>query len=102
MKEINKISKEELDSINKSFSSKGEEKVLRKGKGGELLGVEKRRAAVKPIKIVSAEGRIVRHMKSVVMKDGRQITVAKKGDVFSKIPLSIRNLVTWSDSDFEK
>lgn len=95
------IPKEDMKLINDSFKDTGAVETLGKDTHGHVIEARKKVVNEKVITIMDFSGRTLKHQKAVVILGRGQLVVGVKGQKYDDIPLEDRNLVTWSESDFE-
>lgn len=95
------IPQKDLDAINKSFSDTGEVQTLGKDGFGNLKTAEIKKVNDRSYVLKDFSGKILRHNKSLVPREGNQITIGVKGQSYDDIPFDLRGQVVWFDSDFE-
>ena len=95
---IPKLPDEDLRLINDSFKEDKGSEVLIKNADGKLVKAVKKVSNKKTIKMDYLQGKILRHQKSVVTKEG-QIIIGIKGQRYEDISPKLRNLVTWDESE---
>lgn len=96
-----KIPEEDLKIINAAFASRDSVQTIEKNVGGKIV-----KAHVHPVKGSSVvfknfSGRVLRHQKSIVVPGQGQVVVCVRGDKYDDIPIEKKNLVVWTDDDFE-
>lgn len=94
------IPAQDLKAINDSFKARPGE-AIRRNEFGENLNAERFVTNDREYEISDFRGRKLRHQKSVVTKEGPQLIVGIRGQMFDDVPLHLRNAVVWLESDFE-
>lgn len=100
MKREIEIPVQDLKAINDSFKARPGE-AIRRNEFGENLNAERVVTNEREYQISDFRGRKLKHQKSLVPVDGKQITIGVAGEMFDNVPLRLRNLVVWFESDFE-
>lgn len=95
------IPAEDLKAINDSFKIHPDAETLGKDGSGRMLGAEKKLVNEREFEISDFRGRKLKHQKSLVPVDGKQIVIGIAGQMFDSVPLRLRNEVVWFESDFE-
>ena len=99
-KQIN-IPKEDLEAINRSFAKTSDAQTIVKDGWGSQIRPEKKLVNDRSFVFSDFRGRKLRHAKIVIPERGKQVTVGVQGDLFDDIPVELRKLVPWFESDFE-
>lgn len=94
------IPEQDLRAINDSFKiNRGE--AIRRDEVGVDLNAARIITNDREYQISDFRGRKLKHQKSLVPKEGKQIVIGVCGQMFDDIPLRLRNEVVWFESDFE-
>lgn len=92
---------QDLQAINDSFKTRLNAETLGKDGLGRLVVAQRSLVNEREFKISDFRGRKLKHQKSLVPMDGKQIIVGVAGQMFDDVPLRFRNEVLWLESDFE-
>lgn len=100
---INKgsIPEKDLKDINDSFKTNKNAQVITKDAFGNLVSRGSVTSNPRSYVISDFRGRTLKHCKSVIPENGKQITIGNKGDKYENIDPELRKMVTWFESDFE-
>lgn len=102
MMDNKRIPEKDLKLINDSFKQTGPVETLGKNGAGKLVEAKKKVVNDKTITFKDFSGRVLRHQKSIVIRNRGQIVIGAKGQKYDDIPLENRKLVIWTEDDFEK
>lgn len=102
MKKEMEIPVQDLKAINDSFKIQPGAETLGKDASGRVLAAQRgfgddRRE----FQISDFRGRKLKHQKSHIPMDGKQIVIGVAGQMFDSVPIRLRNEVVWFESDFE-
>lgn len=95
------IPKEDLKAINDSFKKNSKANIITKDAGGHIIAPGNAIVNPRGYVIKDYRGRILRQNIWAIPPGGEQKVVGSKGQMYDNIPLELRELHAWSDSDFE-
>lgn len=94
------IPEEDKKLIEDAFSSKPKDQVIIKDRRGNKITTQKGIVDSNGFIIRDYTGRILKHNKSRITREGIQVTIGRKGQKYEDIAKEQRDQLSWSDSDF--
>lgn len=96
-----RIPEEDLKLINDSFKQTGSVETLGKNGHGKTVNAIRQVVNEKTVILQDFSGRILCRQKSIVILGTGQLIIGVRGQNYDDIALDDRQLVMWSEDDFE-